>query len=41
MTDGVLIGTARGIDQDGALIVEDEGRELRRIIAGDVVLIDN
>jgi biotin-(acetyl-CoA carboxylase) ligase len=40
MTDGVLIGTALGIDQDGALIVEDGG-QVRRIVAGDVFPIDN
>ena len=40
MTDGVLIGTRLGIDQDGALIVEDGGR-VRRIVAGDVFPIDN
>jgi biotin-(acetyl-CoA carboxylase) ligase len=40
MADGILIGTARGIDQDGALIVEDGRQERRRIVAGDVVPID-
>ena len=40
MADGILIGTARGIDQDGALIVEDGRQERWRIVAGDVVPID-
>jgi biotin-(acetyl-CoA carboxylase) ligase len=41
MTEGVLIGTARGIDTDGALVVEDGQQQRRRIIAGDVVPADD
>jgi BirA family biotin operon repressor/biotin-[acetyl-CoA-carboxylase] ligase len=33
----VIFGTAKGIDHDGALLVEDDHRELQRIIAGDVI----
>jgi len=40
-TGGVLVGTARGIDTDGALIVEDGQRKRRRIVAGDVVPVDD
>jgi BirA family biotin operon repressor/biotin-[acetyl-CoA-carboxylase] ligase len=35
-----LSGTARGIDGDGALILEEEGGRLRRIIAGDVIPVE-
>jgi BirA family biotin operon repressor/biotin-[acetyl-CoA-carboxylase] ligase len=41
MTEGVVVGTARGIDTDGALIVEDGQQKRRRIIAGDVVPADD
>jgi BirA family biotin operon repressor/biotin-[acetyl-CoA-carboxylase] ligase len=41
MAEGVVVGTARGIDTDGALIVEDGQGQRRRIIAGDVVPADN
>jgi BirA family biotin operon repressor/biotin-[acetyl-CoA-carboxylase] ligase len=37
MSDGIMIGTAKGIDRDGALILEGEEGKCRRIIAGDVV----
>ena len=37
MTDRIIIGTAKGIDRDGALILEDGRGELQRIVAGDVV----
>jgi BirA family biotin operon repressor/biotin-[acetyl-CoA-carboxylase] ligase len=37
MTDRIIIGTARGIDRDGALILEDGRGELQRVVAGDVV----
>jgi BirA family transcriptional regulator, biotin operon repressor / biotin---[acetyl-CoA-carboxylase] ligase len=39
MGDGVLIGKAKGIDRDGALIVEDDGGVLHQIIAGDVTAV--
>jgi BirA family biotin operon repressor/biotin-[acetyl-CoA-carboxylase] ligase len=39
MTDRIVIGTARGIDRDGALILEDGRGELQRVVAGDVVPI--
>jgi BirA family biotin operon repressor/biotin-[acetyl-CoA-carboxylase] ligase len=35
---GELAGVARGIDADGALLVETSGGELARVIAGDVTL---
>jgi BirA family biotin operon repressor/biotin-[acetyl-CoA-carboxylase] ligase len=34
---GVIFGTARGIDGDGALIVEREDGNFERIVAGDVI----
>jgi BirA family transcriptional regulator, biotin operon repressor / biotin---[acetyl-CoA-carboxylase] ligase len=37
MTDRIIIGTARGIDRDGALLLEDSRGELQRVVAGDVV----
>jgi BirA family transcriptional regulator, biotin operon repressor / biotin---[acetyl-CoA-carboxylase] ligase len=37
MTDRIIVGTARGIDRDGALILEDGRGELQRVVAGDVV----
>lgn len=36
MTDRILIGTAKGIDRDGALILEGEEGKRQRIVAGDV-----
>ena len=39
MTDDVLIGTAKGIDRDGALIVQSDQGVLHRIIAGDVTAV--
>jgi BirA family biotin operon repressor/biotin-[acetyl-CoA-carboxylase] ligase len=33
-----LLGTARGIDSDGALLVETEAGERRRVVAGDVTV---
>jgi len=39
--DQVTIGTAKGIDKDGALmLVDDHGRE-QRILAGDVIPLEN
>ncbi|HEX9443513.1 MAG TPA: biotin--[acetyl-CoA-carboxylase] ligase [Candidatus Binatia bacterium] len=40
MGDRQLGGTARGIDADGALIVEEEGGALTRVIAGDVIPLE-
>jgi len=37
MTDRIIIGIARGIDRDGALLLEDSRGELQRVVAGDVV----
>jgi BirA family biotin operon repressor/biotin-[acetyl-CoA-carboxylase] ligase len=39
LLDEVTFGTAKGIDQDGALLLEDDHRELQRVIAGDVIPI--
>jgi len=33
---GRLLGTAVGIDADGALLVETEGGKRQRVVAGDV-----
>jgi BirA family biotin operon repressor/biotin-[acetyl-CoA-carboxylase] ligase len=41
MTDHMMVGTAKGIDRDGALILEDEGGERQRIIAGDVIPVED
>ena len=41
MGDQIIIGTARGIDRDGALILEDERGERQRIVAGDVVPVED
>ena len=38
--DQVTIGTAKGIDKDGALMIDDQGRE-QRILAGDVIPLEN
>jgi BirA family transcriptional regulator, biotin operon repressor / biotin---[acetyl-CoA-carboxylase] ligase len=37
MTDRIIIGTARGIDRDGALLVQNGRGEVQRVVAGDVV----
>ncbi len=37
LLDEVMFGTAKGIDQDGALLLEDDHCELQRVIAGDVI----
>jgi BirA family transcriptional regulator, biotin operon repressor / biotin---[acetyl-CoA-carboxylase] ligase len=39
MGDRQLLGTAKGIDRDGALIIERSGGALERVIAGDVIPI--
>lgn len=36
LLDQVAFGTARGIDHDGALLLEDDHGRLQRVIAGDV-----
>jgi BirA family biotin operon repressor/biotin-[acetyl-CoA-carboxylase] ligase len=36
LLDQVLFGTAKGIDQDGALLLEDDHGKLQRVIAGDL-----
>lgn len=36
LLDQVMVGTAKGIDQDGALLLEDDRGEVQRVIAGDV-----
>ena len=41
MTDRIMIGTAQGIDRDGALILEDERGDSQRIVAGDVIPIED
>jgi len=41
MVDEVVLGRAMGIDHDGALLVKDERGELKRIIAGDVIALEN
>lgn len=41
MTDHIMIGTAKGIDRDGALIVEDDRGERQRIVAGDVFPLED
>jgi BirA family transcriptional regulator, biotin operon repressor / biotin---[acetyl-CoA-carboxylase] ligase len=40
MIGEVLIGTAKGIDRDGALIIEDEQGKQHRIVAGDVIPVE-
>jgi BirA family biotin operon repressor/biotin-[acetyl-CoA-carboxylase] ligase len=35
--DAVIFGRAKGIDRDGALIVEREDGDLQRVVAGDVI----
>jgi BirA family biotin operon repressor/biotin-[acetyl-CoA-carboxylase] ligase len=41
MMDKMIIGTAKGIDRDGALIVEDGRGERQRIVAGDVFSLED
>ena len=36
-----VIGWAKGIDQDGALLLEDNSGKLQRIVAGDVIPVEN
>jgi BirA family transcriptional regulator, biotin operon repressor / biotin---[acetyl-CoA-carboxylase] ligase len=37
LLDQVVLGTALGIDREGALIIQDDRGEMQRIIAGDVI----
>lgn len=39
MGDRQVSGTAKGIDRDGALVIEQSGGALERVIAGDVIPI--
>jgi BirA family biotin operon repressor/biotin-[acetyl-CoA-carboxylase] ligase len=41
MADQVIIGTARGIDREGALILEDGKGGRLRVVAGDVIPLDD
>ena len=41
MIDKIITGTAKGIDRDGALIVEDDRGERHRIVAGDVFPLED
>jgi BirA family biotin operon repressor/biotin-[acetyl-CoA-carboxylase] ligase len=41
LVDGILVGTAMGIDRDGALIVVDERGMPQRVVAGDVIPLEN
>ncbi|MGZ8436579.1 MAG: biotin--[acetyl-CoA-carboxylase] ligase [Candidatus Binatia bacterium] len=41
LLDQVTTGTAQGIDRDGALVIVDDGGSARRILAGDVILVEN
>ncbi|HLN86355.1 MAG TPA: hypothetical protein VK200_07820, partial [Candidatus Limnocylindrales bacterium] len=39
--DQIVTGRAIGIDQDGALLVEDQQGTRQRVIAGDVIPVEN
>jgi BirA family transcriptional regulator, biotin operon repressor / biotin---[acetyl-CoA-carboxylase] ligase len=41
MTDRVLIGRAKGIDRDGVLLLESEMGECQRVVAGDVIPLED
>ncbi len=41
LLDQVTTGTATGIDRDGALVIVDDGGIAQRILAGDVILVEN
>ncbi|HET7007928.1 MAG TPA: biotin--[acetyl-CoA-carboxylase] ligase [Candidatus Binatia bacterium] len=41
LLDQVTVGTARGIDRDGALLLVDESGNEQRILAGDVIPLEN
>jgi biotin-(acetyl-CoA carboxylase) ligase len=40
LLDQRIEGRARGIDADGALLIEDHQGELQRVIAGDVIPLE-
>ena len=39
--DGAIFGRARGLDREGALIVESDDGQLQRVIAGDVIPMED
>jgi BirA family biotin operon repressor/biotin-[acetyl-CoA-carboxylase] ligase len=41
LLDQTVIGRAKGIDRDGALLLEDDSGTLQRIIAGDVIPVES
>src|SRR5919109_2489827 len=41
MIDGAIFGKATGIDRDGALIVETDNGKFQRVIAGDVIPMED
>jgi BirA family biotin operon repressor/biotin-[acetyl-CoA-carboxylase] ligase len=41
LLEQVTTGTAKGIDRDGALVIVDDGGSTQRILAGDVILVEN
>ena len=41
MIDEALSGTATGIDSDGALLLEDEAGVIHRVLAGDVIPLED
>jgi BirA family biotin operon repressor/biotin-[acetyl-CoA-carboxylase] ligase len=41
LLDQVTSGTAKGIDREGALVILDDGGSAQRILAGDVILVEN
>ena len=41
MVDQALRGKAKGIDRDGALILENDAGEFQRIVAGDVIPLED
>ena len=40
LLDQVLLGRAKGIDRDGALIIESDDGGLQRVLAGDVIPVE-
>ena len=41
LLDQTVIGQAKGIDRDGALVLEDDNGALQRIVAGEVIPVEN
>lgn len=41
LLDQTVTGRAKGIDRDGALLLEDDSGTLQRIVAGDVIPVEN